>query len=57
MASSARNAARDLKRAVQDLGERARRVAKKAGVTKTVTIYKGVTTSRDKPRKVTPGDR
>jgi hypothetical protein len=54
MTASTRKAARELKAAMKQLGEQARRVAKKAGATKTVTIYKGVTISKDKPAKVKP---
>ena len=47
-----KQSARELKSAVESLAEAARTLAKKHGTTRSVTIVKGKTTSRDKPRKI-----
>lgn len=52
MRGHVRKAANELKAAVKSLGEDARSVARKAGTVKTVTIYKGVTVSKDKPTRI-----
>jgi hypothetical protein len=47
-----KGAARDLKAVVKDVAEAARAVANKHGVTRSVTIVKGQTISKDKPTRV-----
>ena len=50
--AKAKGAARDLKAIVKDVAEAARAVAKKHGVTRSVTIVKGQTVSKDKPTRI-----
>jgi hypothetical protein len=47
-----KKSARSLKTAVAGVAAAAREVAKKEGATKSVTIVKGVTTSKDKPTRI-----
>lgn len=44
--------ARELKAAVKGVAAAAREVAKQEGATKSVTIVKGRTTSKDKPTRI-----
>ena len=47
-----RKSARTLKAVVKGVAAAAREVAKKEGATRSVTIVKGVTTSKDKPTRI-----
>ena len=49
----AKGAAKDLRQLIEGVGVAARKVAKKHGATRSVTIVKGRTISKDKPTKVT----
>lgn len=50
--SKARQAAGELKDLVKAIGKQARAVAEKHGATKSVTIIRGVTTSKDRPTRI-----
>jgi hypothetical protein len=50
--AGAKGAAKDLKALIKGVGAAAREVAKKHGATKSVTIVKGQTISKDQPTRI-----